>query len=189
VVTVDETGTASVKAVKALPVPGVQKPPRQVGKRFRDCRVAAPEKKKVKRPAGLRKRPAWLRQDHLGASPAVCRGDAGCQAWCPQPCKLKAADSDHLVPRPDSDDGAGAAAQNRIGAVVEQLKGWNQAASTDPDEGGGEQLGWQLAGQLGARIVPTTVQCTMQRVQPDRGHHCESKQNKRYDSTGLLSDK
>jgi hypothetical protein len=24
----------------------------------------------------------------------------------------------------------------------------------DPDERGGEQLGWQLAGQLGARIVP-----------------------------------
>jgi hypothetical protein len=29
----------------------------------------------------------------------------------------------------------------------------------------------------------------MQRVQPDRGHHCGSKRNKRYDSTGLLSDK
>ncbi len=42
-----------------------------------------------------------------------------------------------------------------VGAVVERLKGWSQAASTDPDEGGGEQLGWQLAGQLGARIVPT----------------------------------
>jgi hypothetical protein len=41
-------------------------------------------------------------------------------------------------------------AQNRVGAVVERLKGWNQAAPTDPDEGGREQLGWQL----GARIVP-----------------------------------
>jgi hypothetical protein len=48
----------------------------------------------------------------------------------------------------------GAAAQDRVGAVVERLKGWNQAAPTDPDEGGGEQLGWQLAGELGARIVP-----------------------------------
>jgi hypothetical protein len=66
-----------------------------------------------------------------------------------------AADGNHLVPRPDSDgEGARAAAQNRVGAVVEQLKGWNQAASTDPDEGGGEQHGWQLAGQLGVRIVP-----------------------------------
>jgi hypothetical protein len=25
---------------------------------------------------------------------------------------------------------------------------------TDPEEGGSEQLGWQLAGQLSARIVP-----------------------------------
>jgi hypothetical protein len=68
---------------------------------------------------------------------------------------LKAADGDHLVPRLDSDgEGAGAAAQNRVGAVVEWLKGWNQAAPTDPDKGGGEQLGWQLAGQVSARIVP-----------------------------------
>ncbi len=68
---------------------------------------------------------------------------------------LEAADSYRLVPQPDSDgEGAGGVAQNRVGAVVEQLKGCNQAAPTDPDEGGGEQLGWQLAGQLGARIVP-----------------------------------
>ncbi len=79
---------------------------------------------------------------------AARRGVRGCAG-------LKAADGDHLVPRPNSDgEGAGAAAQNRVGAVVEQLKGWNQAASMDPDEGGGEQLGWQLAGQLGDRIVP-----------------------------------
>ncbi len=32
---------------------------------------------------------------------------------------LKAADGNHLVPRPDSDgEGAGAMAQNRVGAVV-----------------------------------------------------------------------
>jgi hypothetical protein len=68
---------------------------------------------------------------------------------------LEAADGNHLVPRPDSDgEGAGAAAQNRVGAVVERLKGWNQAAPMDPDEGGREQLGWQLAGQVGAGIVP-----------------------------------
>jgi hypothetical protein len=52
---------------------------------------------------------------------------------------LKAADDNHLVPRPGSDgEGARAAAQNRVGAVVERLKGWNQAALMDPDEGGGE---------------------------------------------------
>jgi hypothetical protein len=70
----DGTGTASVAPVMVLPVPGVQKPPRRVGKRFLDRLVAAPEKK-VKKPAGLRMRPAWLRQDHLGANLAVC------QAW------------------------------------------------------------------------------------------------------------
>ncbi len=45
-------------------------------------------------------------------------------------------------------------AQDCVGAVVEQLKGWNQAAPTDPDKGGREQLGWKLAGQVGARTVP-----------------------------------
>ncbi len=41
-VPVGGTGTTSVAPVKALPVPGVQKPPRRVGKRFRDRLVAAP---------------------------------------------------------------------------------------------------------------------------------------------------
>jgi hypothetical protein len=86
-VPVDETGTASVEAVEEPPVLGMLKPPRRVGKRFRDRLVAAPKKKKVKRPAGLRTRPAWLQQDRLSASPAVCRGVAGCQAWHPRPCK------------------------------------------------------------------------------------------------------
>jgi hypothetical protein len=31
---------------------------------------------------------------------------------------------------------------------------WDYAAMTDPDEGGREELGWQLAGQLDAGIVP-----------------------------------
>ncbi len=73
-VPVDGTGTASVAPVKAPPVPGVQKPPHRVGKRFWDRHVAAPERK-VKKPAGLKMRPAWLWQDHLGANPAVCRGN------------------------------------------------------------------------------------------------------------------
>jgi hypothetical protein len=67
-----------VEAVKALPVPGVQKPPRRVGKRFRDSFVAAPEKKKVKKPVGLKTRHAWLQQDRLGTNPAVCHGDVSC---------------------------------------------------------------------------------------------------------------
>ncbi len=45
-------------------------------------------------------------------------------------------------------------AQDRVGAVIERLKGWNQAAPSDSDEGGREELGWQLAGQVSARIVP-----------------------------------
>jgi hypothetical protein len=32
----DVTGTFSAETVKVLPVPGVQKPPRRVGKQFRD---------------------------------------------------------------------------------------------------------------------------------------------------------
>ncbi len=131
-VLVDGTGAASKEAMKALPVPGMQKPPRWVGKRFRNRHVVAPIKRKVKKPAGLKSRPAWLQLDGL-----------------------KVADGDHLVLHPDSNgEGAGAVAQDRVGAVVDRLKGWNHAARTDPDEGGREQLGWQLAGQVGARIVP-----------------------------------
>jgi hypothetical protein len=51
VVPIDGTGTASVAPVMAPPVPGVQKPPRRVGKRFQDHLVAAPEEK-VKKPVG-----------------------------------------------------------------------------------------------------------------------------------------
>jgi hypothetical protein len=68
---------------------------------------------------------------------------------------LKAADGDDLVPGPDSDgEGAGSATQNGVGAIIERLKGWDDTAPTDPDEGGREKPSWQLARQLGARIVP-----------------------------------
>jgi hypothetical protein len=64
---------------------------------------------------------------------------------------LKAADSNHLVPQPNSDgEGVGVAAQNCVGAVLERLKGWNDAAPMDLDKGRGEQL----AGQVDARILP-----------------------------------
>ncbi len=112
--------------------------------------MAAPMKEKVKNrdPLGCGKT-AWARarQSAVAMRAARCgvRGRAS----------LKAADSDHLIPRPTSDgEGAGAAAHDCVGAVVEWLKGWNQAALADSDEGGGKQLGWQLAGQVGARIVP-----------------------------------
>jgi hypothetical protein len=49
---------------------------------------------------------------------------------------LKAAGGDHLLPRPNFDgEGSGATAQDPIGAIIEQLKGRNQAAPTDPEEG------------------------------------------------------
>jgi hypothetical protein len=41
----DVTVITSVDTVKALPVPAVQKPPRRVGKQFRDRLEAAPEGK------------------------------------------------------------------------------------------------------------------------------------------------
>jgi hypothetical protein len=67
---------------------------------------------------------------------------------------LEAADGDDLILGPDSDgEGVGSAAQEGVGAVVERLKGWDDAAPKDPDEGGGE-VTWQLVWQLGARIVP-----------------------------------
>jgi hypothetical protein len=111
--------------------------------------------RKVKKPAGLNMRPTLLRQDCLGASPAVCRGDAGARLGVCSRIGLDAADGDNLVPGPDWDgEGAGSAVQNGVEAIVECLEQWNDAATTDPYEGGGEELGWQLAGQLGARIVP-----------------------------------
>jgi hypothetical protein len=68
---------------------------------------------------------------------------------------LEAADGDDLVLGPDLDgEGAGPSTQNGEGAVVERLQSWDDAATTDPDEGGGEELGWKLAGQLDARVVP-----------------------------------
>ncbi len=68
---------------------------------------------------------------------------------------FEAADGDNLVPGPNSDgEGAGSTAQDGVGVIVESLKGWDDAAPTDPDEGSGEEVAWQLVRQLGARIVP-----------------------------------
>jgi hypothetical protein len=67
---------------------------------------------------------------------------------------LEVAVGDNLIPGTNSDgEGARSTVQDGVGAVVERLKGWDDAALMDPDEGGGEELAWQLARQLGARIV------------------------------------
>jgi hypothetical protein len=111
-VPVDRTGTASVEPVMAPPVQGVQKPPRQEGKRFQDRLEAAP-KREVKRPAGLKTRP-WARTQWSAMATRAARLGIRSHAG------LEAADDDDLVPGPNSDDeGAGSAAQNNVGAVIE----------------------------------------------------------------------
>ncbi len=92
-VTVD---TASVDAMRVPPVQGMQKPPGWVGEKwFLDRLFSGPELK-VKKPAGLKTRPACKQLDRLGglwlAWPlrqglAVWRGAVDCQAWCLHPCK------------------------------------------------------------------------------------------------------
>jgi hypothetical protein len=110
---------------------------------------------KVKKPAGLNMRPTLLRQDCLGRAQRSVVVTRGARLGVCSHIGLDAADGDNLVPGPDWDgEGAGSALQNGVEAIVECLEQWNDAATTDPYEGGGEELGWQLAGQLGARIVP-----------------------------------
>ncbi len=68
---------------------------------------------------------------------------------------LEAADGDNLIQGPNTHgEGAGSPAENSEGAVVEGLERRDGAVALDPDEACGEELGWQFAGQLGARIVP-----------------------------------
>ncbi len=85
-------GTAFVEAAEELPVQGMQKPPHTVGeKQFSGIFLAAPAAM-VKKPAGLKTRPALKQLDSLGRwrvewpsclGPVVCHGIWGCQAWRP----------------------------------------------------------------------------------------------------------
>jgi hypothetical protein len=71
----------------------------------------AASKENAKKPAGLKTRPPWLRQDRLGANPAVCHDDVGCQAGRLLPYRLEVADGDDLILGPDLDgEGEGSAA-------------------------------------------------------------------------------
>jgi hypothetical protein len=135
--------------MKSLPVPGVQKPPCRVGKRFQDCLGVEP-KRKVKKPAGLNRdllgcdRTAWAATRQSATATRAARLGVRSRAG------LEAADGDDLVPGPDLDrEGAWSVAQNSI----ERLEWWSDTATTDPDEGGEEELSWQLTGQLDARIL------------------------------------
>ncbi len=60
--------SAAVEALTAPPVPGVQKPPRWVGKRFRD-HFAAALLLKAQRPRGAQTMPAWPRRSCLDVWP------------------------------------------------------------------------------------------------------------------------
>jgi hypothetical protein len=44
--------------------------------------------------------------------------------------------------------------QDGVGAVIGAVERWNDSAAAQPDEGGTQQLVWQLGQQLGAGIVP-----------------------------------
>ncbi len=56
--------------------------------------------------------------------------------------RLQAADGDDLLSGPDLEcEGAGAAADNGVGAVVQRMQRRRGAAAADPDQGGGEELG------------------------------------------------
>ncbi len=70
---------------------------------------------------------------------------------------LRAADSDDLLPGPDlQHEGAAAAADDGVGAIVQRPEQWHGAAAADPDQPGREELGRQLAeqGQAGTGILP-----------------------------------
>jgi hypothetical protein len=55
---------------------------------------------------------------------------------------LQAADGDDFLSGPDLEcEGAGAAADNGVGAVVQRMQRRRGAAAADPDQGGGEELG------------------------------------------------
>ncbi len=124
-----------MEAVKALPVPGHAKTslPGRKTVLGPSCGSAGEEEGEGARGSEnethlVAARPPWAGARQSAAATQAARHGGR--------ASLKAADGDHLAPRPDSDvEGAGAAAQDRIGAVVECLKGWNQAAPTDLDEG------------------------------------------------------
>ncbi len=98
--------------------------------------------------------PAWLRRNRLGACPAVGRRGADCRArtaerGVPGCTRLQAADGVDLLSGPDPQrEGAAAAAEDGIGAAVQLLERRHGATAADPDEAGGEEVGWQLSGQV-----------------------------------------
>ncbi len=68
---------------------------------------------------------------------------------------LEAADGDDHVPQPDpGGEGAWSTPQYGIGAIIEVVETWDDTAAVQADEGGAQQLVWQLGRQLGTGILP-----------------------------------
>ncbi len=115
-VTADGAGTAAEETVMVPPVQGVPKIGPRPEKRFLNCRLAAPQNKRVKKPAGLKT--GW-RQDCLAlarCSAAVSQTARHDICFC---AGLEVADEDDLVPRPDPDNEVpGSTPQDCVGAVL-----------------------------------------------------------------------
>jgi hypothetical protein len=151
----DGVGTAAVGTGMVPPVQIVKKTGPRLEKRFLDRRLAAPEKEKVKKPVGLKMRPAWWQPDPLGACPAVSRSIATARCGVRFCAGLEVADGDNLVPRPNPDgEGVGSMPQEGVGAVVGAVERWDDASAVQPNKAGAQQLVWQLSRQLAIGIVP-----------------------------------
>ncbi len=77
-------------------------------------------------------------------------------AWCGvRVCAgLELADGDVLVPGPDLDDeGAGAATQESVGAIIGPLQGRNDASVVHQMRGGTEEVPKKLLWQLAVQVV------------------------------------
>ncbi len=68
---------------------------------------------------------------------------------------FESADGDDLVPQPDPDgEGVGPLPQDGVGAIIGAVERRDNAATMRLDEGGTQQLVWQLGRQLGSGNVP-----------------------------------
>ncbi len=100
-----------------------------------------------------RSRAVWA----LGRGRAAWALGRGRAAWALGRSRATWALGDDILPGPDLQrEGAAAAVDDGIGAVLQRPELRHGTAATDPDQPGGEELGWQLAGQgqAGTGIVP-----------------------------------
>jgi hypothetical protein len=169
VVSAEAVGTAFVEAAKELPAQGVQELPCRLGdKQFRGGLLAAPAAM-VKKPAGLRTRPAWKQLDLLGGrwplrlGPAVCSGVRGCQVW--RPC-LEAAHGDDLLSLPYLEgESVGSPAEDGVGAIVERVEKGDHATMQPRARWavGDSNCAWQI-GRYFLLAVLTTVAAVKSRL-------------------------